>query len=315
MALQPEPWHMAAMSSALGSARHVVWFLALGAFWGVSPVLYKHLANIGMPVAHTVFVTGLGVGLAMYLIGKMQGGGQLFTRQVTVYGLICAALMNIPFALNLFLAAKVPPTELAIIISTSPFVNYLIALMAGTENTSLRRLLAIGLGFLATLVLILSRDGALSGEISIWLIASLSITLLYCAYNNYAARHFPARAGTMAVGASESVWSGLWALPFMIAIPSQHFTSGPPIWSYWVLGAATLMWIVERVAYFTLIREKGAVYTTQATYLSVPFSVLLGALVFGGGNDVWLWISLGLLMLALYVNNTGSAVSREPARV
>jgi hypothetical protein len=66
------------------------------------------------------------------------------------------------------------------------------------------------------------------------------------------------------------------------------------------------MWVVERVAYFTLINEKGAVYTVQATYVSTPAAVLLAAIFFGGGADKWLWVSLAILMVALYLNNTGS---------
>jgi drug/metabolite transporter (DMT)-like permease len=291
------------------SLRHIFWFLALGLFWGVSPVLYKHLANIGMPVSHTIVLTGLGVGLFMTALGVVKHGWTGFNLNIVKYGLICAGLMNIPFGINLVVAGHVPPTELAIIITTAPFINYLIALATGSENASPRRLLAIILGFTSTLVLILSRNGTLTGEISWWLIGSLAIPLLYCVYNNYAARYFPTRADTLHVGASESVASGLWALPFMMTLAPPGSPNLPEISAYWILLAATIMWIMERMAYFTLISEKGAVYTTQATYLSVPFGVLISALVFGGANDAWLWTSLALLMAALFFNNTGNSVT------
>lgn len=291
------------------SPRHIIWFLALGLFWGVSPVLYKHLANIGMPVSHTIFFTGIGVGLFMTALAVWREGWHGFNRQLVIYGLVCAGLMNVPFGVNLAFAGHVPPTELAIIITTAPFINYLIALATGHENASPRRLLAIALGFVATLVLILSREGTLSGKISWWLVGSLMIPLLYCVYNNFAARYFPVNAGTLHVGAAESFSSGLWALPFMMTLAPPGAPGLPEISAYWVLLAATCMWIVERIAYFTLISEKGAVYTTQASYLSVPFGVMFSALVFGGVNDMWLWFSLALLMGALWFNNTGSAVA------
>jgi drug/metabolite transporter (DMT)-like permease len=291
------------------SPRHFFWFLSLGLFWGVSPVLYKHLANIGMPVSHTIVFTGLGVGSAMTALAVLRGGWQGFNSQLALYGLGCAGLMNIPFGINLAFAGHVPPTELAIIITTSPFFNYLIALVNRTENASPRRLLAITLGFVSALILILSRDGTLSGEISWWLIGSLSIPLLYCAYNNFAARYFPANASTLHVGAAESFASGLWALPFLLTLAPPGTAGLPPLPAYWVLLAATAMWIIERIAYFILINEKGAVYTTQATYLSVPFGVIFSALIFGGAQDLWLWMSLALLMGALWFNNTGSSVA------
>jgi hypothetical protein len=71
---------------------------------------------------------------------------------------------------------------------------------------------------------------------------------------------------------------------------------------------AGILWIIERIAFFTLIRDKGAVYTIQAVYVSTPAAVLFAIFFYGGGADIWLWISLAILMLALWLNNTGSAV-------
>jgi hypothetical protein len=39
---------------------------------------------------------------------------------------------------------------------------------------------------------------------------------------------------------------------------------------------------------FTLIRDKGAVYTVQATYVATPAAVAIAALFFGGASDLWL---------------------------
>ena len=55
---------------------------------------------------------------------------------------------------------------------------------------------------------------------------------------------------------------------------------------------AGILWIIERIAFFTLIRDKGAVYTIQAVYVSTPAAVLFAIFFYGGGADIWLWISL-----------------------
>jgi drug/metabolite transporter (DMT)-like permease len=294
------------------SFRHIAYFIALGLFWGVSPSLYRHLANVNMPLSHTIVYTGIGVGLIMFLIAILRNGWHGLDPRVPKYGAICAFLMNIPFGINLFLASHVPPTELSIIITMSPFFNYLLALATGTENASFNRLAAIALGFLSTLVLILSRDGMLQGEISWWLISSISVPLLYCAYNSYAARFWPQGANIMQAGAAESLWSGLLMLPFMLVFAPPGAPDGPALSVHWILLAAVLMWVVERIAYFTLINEKGAVYTVQATYVSTPAAVIIAALFFGGVTDIWLWISLAILMAALWLNNTGKHVTYLP---
>jgi len=286
------------------SPNHFLYFMLLGLFWGVSPSVYKHLSSINMPVTHTIFYTGIGVGLIMFCMALYRTGFSNFDKRLVYYGLGCALLMNIPFGLNLYLAGFVPPTELAIIITMSPFFNYLLVLITRHENSSPRKFLAIAFGFLSTLILILSRPGTLSGSISWPLIASISIPLLYCAYNTFAARAWPKGADTIQAGAFESLWSGITALPFIYFYEPIGSTS-PSLFNHWTLVAVTLMWVVERVVYFTLITQKGAVYTVQATYVSTPAAVIIGALFFGGGTDVWLWLSLAVLMVALYFNNTG----------
>jgi drug/metabolite transporter (DMT)-like permease len=295
------------------SPRHIIWFISLGLFWGVSPSLYKHLADVRVPVSHTIFLTGLGVGLAMWAIAAKRSGSWALPRATLRYGAICAFLMNIPFALNLFLAAHVPPTELAIVITTSPFFAYLVALTTGWESATPRRLMAIVVGFASSLVLILSREGMLSGQVSWALLASFSIPILYCAYNSYAARAWPAGADMLKVGASESVWSGLFAAPVILAVEPFGAAEYAPLFAYWILIAAIIMWIVERIAFFTLIRDMGAVYTVQATYVATPAAVMIAAMFFGGGSDIWLWLSLALLMVALWLNNSRPAAKLRPA--
>ncbi len=292
------------------SPRHFAHFLALGLFWGCSPALYKHLADIGVPVSQTILLTGLGVGLVMWLVAVVRGGGLAINSAVLRYGATCAFLMNIPFGINLFLAAHVPPTELAIVITTSPFFNYLIALATGWESSSPRRLMAIIAGFASTIILILTREGTLTGSMSWWLVSSLSIPLLYCVYNNYAARAWPGNADIIRVGAAESLFSGLFLAPVVFLFAPFGSEGTPGLAGYWILIAAIIMWVVERISYFTLINEKGALYTIQATYVSTPAAVIIAAVFFGGGQDQWLWVSLAFLMVALWLNNSGKAATR-----
>jgi drug/metabolite transporter (DMT)-like permease len=294
------------------SPRHFTYFMLLGLFWGVSPSFYKLLANINMHWSHTIFVTGIGVGVVMWLISAWRSGTFLLDASILRYGAGCAFLMNVPFAINLFLARYVPPTELSIVITTSPFFSYLLALATGWESATGRRLLAIAAGFASTLVLILSREGMLQGHVSWWLVLSLLVPMLYTLYNAFAGRAWPEKADTLKAGAAESLFSGLFALPLVLLLAPFGGEGSPALSGYWIMLPLVAMWVVERIAYFTLIRDKGAVYTVQATYVSTPAAVIIAAVFFGGVQDKWLWVSLALLMVALYLNNTGRVVTPEP---
>jgi hypothetical protein len=41
--------------------------------------------------------------------------------------------------------------------------------------------------------------------------------------------------------------------------------------------------------------------------------VVIAAVFFGGVTDYWLWVSLSLLMMALYLNNSGVPAKMQPA--
>jgi drug/metabolite transporter (DMT)-like permease len=292
------------------SPRHLFYFLALGMFWGVSPSLYRHWGILGVPVSHVILLTGFGVGLTLALICHLRGIDWYGGKRLQLFGLGCAMLMNVPFGLGLFFARHVPATELALIISTAPIVNYLVALATGRENAAPRRLCAIILGFISTAVLVITREGMLSGEVSWWLIAAFSLPVLYSAYNWFAAVWWPPRAHAMAAGVAESFWSGALALPFLLLFAPPWSAEQLPISAYWTVLIACGMWALERIAFFTLIQEKGAVFTIQAVYLSTPAAVII-ALSFYGGADIWLFVALAILMGALYLNNTGSAATQK----
>jgi drug/metabolite transporter (DMT)-like permease len=93
-------------------------------------------------------------------------------------------------------------------------------------------------------------------------------------------------------------------IPFMLVLAPPWSDTTPALIDYWTAGFASLLWIVERIAFFTLIREKGAFYTIQAVYVSTPAAVLWAIVIFDKPADPWIWVSLAILMVALWLNNS-----------
>jgi drug/metabolite transporter (DMT)-like permease len=289
-------------------SRHFLYFIFLGLFWGLSQSLYKAMALLHVPPTHVIAYTGFGVGLGLIITARLSRTKLQWSREVMWFGLGCAVLMNVPFTTGLYLIRHLPATEMAIIVSTAPFFNYALALITGRENAVPRRLAAVAVGFVSSAVLILSREGMMSGRVSWWTLAAFSTPILYTAYNWFAAHYWPRNADVFSIGASESLWSGLVAVPFMLYFEAPLSVETPPLYAYWTVLAAGIMWIIERIAFFTLIRDRGAVYTIQAVYISTPAAVVFGTIFYGGAADLWLWVSLAILMVALWLNNSGSAL-------
>jgi drug/metabolite transporter (DMT)-like permease len=178
--------------------------------------------------------------------------------------------------------------------------------LLGRERPGLHRLGALLAGFLSSIVLIATRSDAQFGHLSYWALAAFVSPLLYAFYNHYAAAGWPKGMDTLTAGVVESWASAFIALPVLLAV-AMPTSAGDFHWGYWALVAATVMWVIERVAFFTMIRTAGPVTTVQASYVSTPASVCFGVLVFNEAADAFLWLSLGLLMLALWLNNRAMA--------
>ncbi len=295
----------------------VLAIVGLGAFWGISPTFYKLMANEGIPVTHIVVLSGLGVGTGLALLRWLTTGRIGFTRAEMLYGLGCGLLLNGPFAMGLWLAKYLPVTVFAVISSMAPFCSYGLALIFRREGASTLRILALAVGFLSSATIILTRPDATGLSMSSWTLLALVPTVLYAFYGLFASMAWPKGMDSLTAGSVESWASALLALPFMLlleppAIDQFHF-------GYWTVGVITLIWVIERIAYFTMIQRSGPVTTAQAVYVAAPAGVIFGAWLFGEPIDAWLIACLGLLLVALYLNNralvaakrVGSAVTSE----
>ena len=113
--------------------------------------------------------------------------------------------------------------------------------------------------------------------------------------------------GTADGGIVESFASSLLAVPFFLWLEQPRLAITDPgfLTGYWTVTLATLMWVLERVAFFRLIRGQATTTTVQAVYVSTPAGVLFGMLLYAEPPTIWLALSLGLLLAALWLNNRG----------
>lgn len=280
---------------------HTLAIVGLGLFWGLSPTLYRLMSDAGIPITHVVVLSGLAVGLGLTILQLLRREPLGITRRSLGFGVGCGLLMTIPWAFSLFLITKVPVTVYAVISSTAPLVAFALALAIGRERASLLRLAALSFGFVSSVVLILTRGTTDMGEINLWAIVAFVNPLLYAFYNLFAASAWPKGLPALTAGVLESFASAALMLPAMLLL-APIVSLGDIHWGYWTVGIASLLWTIERIAFFMVIRESGPVDAMQAVYVSTPSSVVFGVLLFGERTDLWLWLSLGLLMLALMFN-------------
>ena len=91
-------------------SRYFLYFIFLGLFWGISQSLYKAMALQDMPISHVIVYAGFGVGAGLVVVARLSGTRLDFSRQVLWFGLGCAVLLNVPFAIGLYLIRHLPAT-------------------------------------------------------------------------------------------------------------------------------------------------------------------------------------------------------------
>ena len=289
--------------------------IGLGIFWGASPAVNKALGLAGVPVADIVVAAGIGVGLGLMALRWMGGSRTRLSRAELMYGLGCGILTNIPFVVALYSIRHVPVALQAVITSTSPLWTYALAFVLGRETFNISRLAALALGLASSLAVVLTRPGAtLGGVADWWVLATLTLPLLYAVYNNFAAMAWPAKMNALTGGMVESFAAGLLGV-LLYGITGPRAEPGQALQAigYLLLAAAVGMWVLERLCFFNLVQSFGPVTAVLATYVATPAAVLLGVLFFAEQPDVWLLLSLGLLMAALWLNNRATRPRTAPA--
>ena len=82
-------------------SRHLIYFIFLGLFWGLSQSLYKAMSLQNMPISHVIVYAGFGVGAGLMIAAKLSGTRLDWSHEVIIFGLGCAILLNVPFAIGL----------------------------------------------------------------------------------------------------------------------------------------------------------------------------------------------------------------------
>lgn len=298
----------------MSGLRQILFVLGLGLFWGAAPALNKMLGLAGVPLIHILTAAGFGVGFGLLAIQALSGVRFKATRPQLLYGLGCAAMLLAPWAISIVVVRHVSVALVALIASTTPMCTYALALAFGRELFSPVRLLALVIGLGSCAVIIVSRLELNLATVDSWLWLTLSLPLLYAVYDFFAAAAWPKDMPVLNAGIIESFITGLLCLPLVLFFePVNGAGMGIHATGYALLAVTVLLWIIERICFFNMIQLFGPVTTGQSVYVSTPASVLFGIALFAEPADLWLAVSLALLLFALWLNDRATRPQTSPA--
>lgn len=276
--------------------------VVLGMAWGGHFTLLKIASESGLPHVGIIVLTTLGVVGGMAFIAAVRRRWPPLSGRHLRFYLFCGVLgYLVEFPLGLYVAEQIPAGLLAIIASTSPLFTSLIAIVAKVERVSSRRAAAIGVGLVAAALVVVPGIALPQPELIPWVLVAFCIPVVYAIYHNYVAFDWPEGCDSWQVALGESSAAAIIVVAIYMASDSSLVAFNPSTPGTWTIAVMALLAIVEIYLYFEIVRLAGAVFVSLASFVSIIAGVLWGMLIFGEQHNAWIWGSVALLSLSIFL--------------
>ena len=236
--------------------------------------------------------------LVLCLIGKVP----LFQRKHIRHYLFIAVIgVTLPNLAYYYAAPYLSAGILSITVSTIPLLTYGIMLLFRFESIVLKRVLGIGLGMIAILLLVIPDQGLESDDANLWILLVILSSLFYSIENVYVDKGIEQTMDVRELLFGANLVGVTLQLPIVMWLGVAE----PVTWLFTTPGLATaLTAIVSGIAYalfMIVIRSSGSVFASQCAYIITISGVAWGIVLFDEQHSVWAWLSIGVMLLGLFL--------------
>jgi len=275
----------------------------IGVAWGATGPLSKLAVSTGNHPVGVAF-WGTVIGASVLTVGLLLSGKRLpLGRRNLVFFLICGFLGTaLPNSLSYMAYEHLPVGVMAICIALGPMVTLLIALPLGIEQPDHRRLIGLGLGAVAVLLIVLPESGLPEPDQAAWVALPVIVSLAYATENVYIATARPPGLDTLTIMCGLT-WGALILLtPVLVASDAWFDITrlGPPEQA---IIANSALHIGAYFCFIWLIGQAGPVFASQVGYVVTSSGVILGIIIYGERHSSWVWLALVLMFAGLILVN------------
>lgn len=222
-------------------------------------------------------------------------------RNVRHYTVLAVIGITAPNLAYYYAAPHLSAGILSITVSTVPMLTYAFMLFLHYESVILKRVFGILLGMLAILLLVLPDQGVEAGDANLWILLALLSAVLYTIENIYIGH------GVEDTIDVRELLCGSNFIAFFMQFPLAWYlgVAEPVSWLLTVPGLSlAALGIGSGIAYtmfFYTIKNSGAVFASQCAYIVTVSGVLWGIIIFSEEHSFWVWSSLVVLMVGLFL--------------
>ena len=223
-----------------------------------------------------------------------------FTKEVSVFLAITGVLgYLIPLLVALYAAPHLPAGIMALIASFTPVVTVCVALLFRTERVSVLRIAAIGLGMVATLLVLVPQAELPDYGVFAWMLLIGLMPVCYGIESVYVSAYWPARLDAWQVTFGEALAA------IVLLLPAYAFFGDPTSISFtWTIAETgivvfVLSGLISYVLYFYIVQHTGGVLVSFGSFISLFAGIGWGVLIFSERHGATTWASVGVLVGAL----------------
>ena len=276
--------------------------IILGLGWGLSFTLGK--------IAITAGGTPIGLTFWQSLFSGLILLAYVFFRHGKI---IIPKIMFLPIVIITFLSVVIPNIifyacvehldagVLSISVSVIPLFTYLIAMGLRMDKFKVRRVIGLITGFCALLILILPENSLPDKRDIPWVVLALNCALCYALENIYIDRLALQNFGPIRLVCAVSFVSAI--ITFLLSLVMDQFFILQPTNLYLFISTLGLGFISATAysIFIYLIGRAGSVFSSQVGYLVTFFGVVWGIIILGESHSVFVWISLAMIMMGIFL--------------
>ena len=273
--------------------------------------LNRIATTAGIPFIPYVFWQVLGAGVLLWVICLALRRRPPVTRDSAIsYLLVGLFGFAVPFSVLAAAAPNAPASVIALTLPMTPVLVYGFAIMIGMDRFHWLRTLGIAASFGGVLLALLPKASLPSPDMVPWVVLALGAPLCYSIANLSAARFRPPASGPIELSTGVLTGATILMLPIMAVDGSWWAFSAPIGDGAWTIFIALVINALFMVLMYEVLRLAGPVVFSTYNYIATLCGMGWAALIFGDQPSVWIWASLALLFLGLYLVNRQPKAAR-----
>ncbi len=289
--------------------------LVAGLIWGATfSLALMSTAEGAHPLAISAWQVVI-TSLFLVVLCLLAGVPVFRLRHIRYYALIAVIGITAPNLAYYYAAPYLSAGILSITVSTVPLLTYGIMLLLHYESVLFKRVFGIVLGMVAVLLLVLPDQGLESDDANVWILLALLSSVMYSVENVYISEGVDHSIDV------REILSGSNIIAIALQFPLAFYlgVAEPVNWLVTVPGMALAgIALGSSMAYsmfFYTIKTAGPVFASQCAYVVTLSGVFWGIVIFGEEHSLWVWSSVAVLMVGLFLVTPNKSAMQSMSEV